>query len=456
MGLGLKNKIGLPGGVGIVIGGVIGMGTFVLIPGIVAYAGPAAWLAVTIALTASIASVLPLIQLSSAMPVAGGGFEYGRRLINPYSGYLVSWLAVIGGSCTLSLISSALADQFRQYLPAALPPHLSAMAFVAVFYLFYLLGLRIVTAVQVLLCLQLLAALFLYFVPVLGSRGFVLHAGLPETPNFLLAVIFSFNISLGFQIIIELGEEMKRPEKNIPLSLLIGGAIVLLVYLCVTFAYSFAVGTEHMSERIKMISTAAPYWGAGGLAFIRLGMISSGLASFSGAAIALPRELFALSRAGALPAFFSEVDRRGNPSRAMALFFGLVLLVMAVGNILEYNGVIEFFFGPDIIDFYAYMAIFGIMAMTVVLSVAALRLPARMPGAYASAYLRFPPWLLYSLCIFSMLSSSFLMVVISLKKVVPLLYAAIWLMITLIYFLYGRKALAAENREKKETKNHEG
>jgi APA family basic amino acid/polyamine antiporter len=438
MALGLKNKIGLLGGVGIVTGGVVGMGTYVLIPGIVANAGPAAWLAITIALVVSVLSVLPLIQLSSAMPIAGGGFEYCRRLLSPYAGFLVSWLAVIGGACSISLIGTALAEQFKTYIPFGIPPHIAAMCFVAVFYLFYLLGLQIVTMVQVVLCLQLLTALFMYFVPILFSKNFTIHASLPETPNFLLAVILAFNICLGFQIIIELGEEMKNPSRNIPLALLIGGGIILLVYLCVTFAYIYSVGLEHTSEKIKLITTALPYYGTAGIAFINFGVISSGLASFSGGAIALPRELFAMARAKALPGYFQQVDRRGNPSRAVALFFCIVLVIMGVGNILEHFGIIETYFGPDIIDFYAFLAIFGIMIMTIVLSVAAFRLPCKMPAEYASAYIHLPRWLLYMLCVVSIASSVFLITVILTKIIVLWIYLVILGLVTALYFAYSR------------------
>ena len=439
MSLGLKNKIGLLGGVGIVVGGVIGMGTYALIPGIVANAGPAAWLAITIALVVSILSVLPLIQLSSAMPIAGGGFEYCRRLLSPYAGFLVSWLAVIGGACSISLISTALAQQFQEYIPFGIPPHIAAMCFVAVFYLFYLLGLQIVTMVQVVLCIQLLIALFMYFLPILFSKNFTLHATLPETPNFVLAVILAFNICLGFQIIIELGEEMKHPGKNIPLALLIGSGIILFVYLSVCFAYIYSVGLEHTSEKIKLITTALPYYGVIGIVFIKMGVISSGLTAYSGGAIALPRELFAMARAKALPDYFHHVDSDGNPSRAVGLFFGIVLVIMGVGNILEHTGIIEDYFGPDMmVDFYGYLAIFGIMIMTIVLSLAALRLPKLMPIKYATAYIRLPKWLLYSLCIISILASIFLTLVIMTKMIVLWIYIVILGLVTVLYFAYSK------------------
>lgn len=441
MALGLKNKIGLTGAVGIVVGGVIGMGTYVLIPAITGKAGPAAWLAITIALVVSLLSVLPLIQLSSAMPIAGGGFEYCRRLLSPYAGFIVSWLAVIGGACSISLISTGLADEFKEYLPSFLQPNIAAMLFVAAFYLFYLLGLQIVTMVQVVLCLQLLIALFMYFAPILFSSKFVMHASMPETPNFLLAVILAFNICLGFQIIIELGEEMKNPARNIPLALMIGGGIILLVYLCVSFAYISCVGIEHTADGIKLITTALPYYNAWGIAFIKMGVISSGLASFSGGAIALPRELYAMARGGALPAYFQEVDKRGNPSKAVGLFFALVLVIMATGNLLEHAGIIENYFGPDIIEFYGFMAIFGIMVMTVVLALAAFRLPALMPAEYKSAYIKLPRWLLNTLCIISVISSLFLIVVIMTKIIILWLYLAVLLLVTTLYFAYSKSRI---------------
>jgi APA family basic amino acid/polyamine antiporter len=254
-------------------------------------------------------------------------------------------------------------------------------------------------------------------------------------------VIFSFNICLGFQIITELGEEMKDPRRNIPLALMIGGTVILLVYLCVTFAYLSSVGLEHMADKVNLISTAAPYYSIAGLAFIKFGMISSGLTSYSGGAVALPRELYAMARAKALPSYFEQVDTKGNPSRAVGLFFAIVLVIMSVGNVLEYEGFIEYYFGPDIIDFYAFLAIFGIMIMTLVMSVAAFRLPGKMPAEYASAYFRLPKWLLYGLCIISVIASLSLIAVILTKMIILWIYIVIIGLITALYLGYSNRRL---------------
>jgi len=58
----LERTIGLPGGVALVIGGVIGMGIYALIAAVSAQAGSALWLAFLIAIIISIIGVLPLYK----------------------------------------------------------------------------------------------------------------------------------------------------------------------------------------------------------------------------------------------------------------------------------------------------------------------------------------------------------------------------------------------------------
>ena len=94
----LEKRIGLAGGTAIVVGGVIGMGAYALVPSIAQKAGNAAWLAMTIAMLVSVVSVLPLIQISSALPVAGGGYMYASRLISPLAGTVTSFWALLGGA----------------------------------------------------------------------------------------------------------------------------------------------------------------------------------------------------------------------------------------------------------------------------------------------------------------------------------------------------------------------
>ena len=56
----------------------------------------------------------------------------------------------------------------------------------------------------------------------------------------VLAIVLCYSACMGFQVIAEMGEEIKNPKRNIPLSMIIGGLIVLVIYIVVG-----AVFTEH-------------------------------------------------------------------------------------------------------------------------------------------------------------------------------------------------------------------
>ncbi len=429
----LKRQIGLAGGIAMVVGGVIGMGAFVLIPIICAKAGSAAWLAVSIALITSLLSVFPLIQLSSAYPVAGGGFEYGRKFLSPFTGILFSWWSIIGGAAAVALVAFGLVESFKAYLPANISMHLLSILLVLMFYAFYLLGIKFLMLLQVLMSVQMLLALLLYTIPVLQKFGGNAAFSLPQNDNFFMAIVFSFNICLGFQIIMELGEEMENPKRNIPLSLIIGAAIILVIYLMTIAAYSGIVGQGNLALKPEMVGTAnrlLPQWA---IVFIRIGVLSAGLTCFNGAAIAIPREVLAQARAGILPEVFARINKNGTPQYAVSLFFVAVCLMLLLGELLEQTKILQFFFGTDTIEFYGFLTIFGMMTLTIGISLAAWKLPSIAPQLYQNAYIRFSKFWLALFVTISILSSLFLILLVSTKWIVPLIFAMLTLLIWLVF-----------------------
>ena len=424
-----------------VVGGVIGMGAFVLIPIICAKAGSAAWLAVTIALITSLLGVFPLIQLSSAYPVAGGGYEYGRKFLSPFTGILFSWWSIIGGAAAVALVAFGLIESFRAYLPADVSMHILSILLVLVSYAFYLLGIKFLMLLQVLMSVQMMLALLLYTIPVLQQFGGNAEFSMPQNSNFFMAIVFSFNICLGFQIIMELGEEMENPKRNIPLSLMIGAAIILAIYLMTIAAYSGIVGQSNLASKPEMVGTAnnlLPQWA---IIFIRIGVISAGLTCFNGAAIAIPREIFAQARAGILPQALARINKNGTPQYAVSLFFASVCFILLLGELLDQTGILQSFFGTDTIEFYGFLTIFGMMTLTIGISIAAWKLPAIAPELYNNAYIRFSKFWLAVFVGISILSSLFLILLVSTKWIVPLIFA---LFSMLIWLVFRRKASSSE------------
>lgn len=429
----LNREIGLVGGIAIVVGSVIGMGAFVLIPLICAKAGGAAWLAITIAMVFSLFSVFPIIQLSSAIPVAGAGYEYGKVMLSPFTGILFSWWSIIGGASAVALVAYGLIEAFREYLPQGLSLHIASLLLILAFYVVFLLGIKLLTMLQVILTLQMLVAILAYVLPVGFTYGANATLSLPHSDSFLMGLIIAFNICLGFQIIMELGEEIKQPERNIPLSLIIGGIIVWGLYVGIAVAYSGAVGMDKLGTRPDLVGTAVAVLPAWMLGFIRMGIVSAALTSFNGATMALPREIYTQARAGVLPAIFARLNGKGSPQYAISLFFLITILLFVIGEVLERIGLLSSLFGKDIIEFYGFLTIFGIMMLTIGVSIAAWRLPKLQPKAYAKAYIRFSPTWLRVFVVIAILSSVFLLALVSTKWLIPFIYLLVSILVLIIF-----------------------
>jgi basic amino acid/polyamine antiporter, APA family len=443
----LEKKIGLLGGIGIVTGGVIGMGAYALIPGISARAGEGAWLAVMTAMIVSLIGVLPLIQISSALPVAGAGYIYCSRLISPFAGLLVSSLAVMGGSSSLCLVALGIAQYVLIYFPVEMDVYLIAILFVFGFYLLYQFGLKLLAALQIAMSVQMLLALLIYAFVLLKANHFEMVAGKPSE-GFWFAVILAFNVCFGFQIIIELGEEMRHPKKNIPLSLIIGATVVMIIYLCILSAYLSETGIEGAKLKPSLAATAHPYFNTFLNIFFIIGVFNAGITSYNAGAIALPREIFSMARDRMLPSYFSKVNAiNGNPGKAVNLLFVFVLLMLLFGKLLDKTGLLTQHFGSktdDAIEFYGFLTILGIMMLTIFISIAALRLPGIYPEKYAAAYIRFPRWLLNIFIVVSIASALMLIGIMSFEKGIVAVIYFIYASFIVAYYIFRKNYLRAQ------------
>jgi APA family basic amino acid/polyamine antiporter len=267
----------------------------------------------------------------------------------------------------------------------------------------------------------MLLALLVYGAVGLFSDGNGYAPEAPANTSFLMGLAVAFNVCLGFQVVVELGEEMRNPERNIFRTLVIGAIVVLLFYLLIIVAYTHLVGVENLTERPDLVSTSTAFLPTGGVWFLQFGIVGAALTSFNGTAIAIPREIYAQGRANIIPSKFAELDVEGNPINAVSLYFALVAILLLLGALFDYLGVLTHFFGKDIIEFYGFITVSGILMLTVGLSIAAWRLPKLMPDAYAASKVKLPVWALRAAILIAVLFNTALIVLMFSKWLIPLL-----------------------------------
>jgi len=403
----LDRPLGLIAGIAIVVGGVIGMGIFALIAGLGAEAGPSIWLAFTIALIISLIGVAPLIHISSAMPRAGGGYLFTSRLLNPALGTLASSWGILGGACSTTFVSLGLAGYIAEYLPFDIPIRLLAILLVALFFVLYLFGLKLAASLQILFVAQLFVALMIYAIVGATKVGLSFSLEMPQgIGGFAFAVILAYSACMGFQVIAEMGEEMVDARKNIPLSLIIGGVIILILYILIGATFINAVPYDY--EAIKSMTAPLSETGAMFLPpflvfFLSLAALSAGLTSFNAAATAIPREFFSQARDGMVPAQLGKIDRRTRtPLNAVGAYFLFVVFLLLIGGIFDWG-----------IDFYGVLTAVGILLFTVLICISSLKLPVKFPERYKKAYFKLSRPLLWILTILAVITSfGFILIVV--------------------------------------------
>ncbi|MBW1880058.1 MAG: amino acid permease [Deltaproteobacteria bacterium] len=326
----LDRKLGLASVYAISIGAMMGSGIFVL-PGLAAnLAGPWVALSYLLAGLIVITVVLSKSELATAMPVAGGTFVYIDRSMGPWMGTIAglgTWFA-LSAKTAFALVGLGAYLVLFSSLPV-LPISLTILA--------VLLGLNYVgvgkaSGLQIAIVAFTVISLF----ALVGLSGPELDRSLyspafPEGARGIVAgagfVFVSYN---GVTKVCSIAEEVKNPDRNIPLGMLLSAISMMVLYSLLATVITGSVPYTEMAHDVTPVATAAraTLGPIGGLFFA--GVAAIGLVSMCNAGVlATTRFPFAMGRSALLPDGLCKVSERfGTPGRAILLT--AVLLVVLI------------------------------------------------------------------------------------------------------------------------------
>lgn len=372
----LKRSITLPQALGVSFHQIVGGGVIALMGVAIGLTGGGAPLAFLIAAVMVIIYSLPIAVLGSAMPVTGGRYSYAARLISPSWGFTTMWFSVLV-TVQLSLMALAGADYVNSLLPSV-PVRPLAFGLITVFFLTNLVGAAFSNWLGIVLAFVMFAAFLLYgFAGMPQVEWETLGNVAPQGVDGLLtaAAMLTFAVT-GSTYVAELGREMKRPGRDIPVSMI--GGIVLAAVLYVFVAIP-SVGVLEVSEVAgKPMSVVADHvLSPGGFAFFVLGgAVASVVGHMNSLLLTATKPVLAAIGDGWFPARMGGVNKRfGTPHW---LLFGLYL----IGAVPVLTG-------------FSVAAIAGMVSvaatpMLAIMIISSCRLRSRYPDAYAAAPFRMP------------------------------------------------------------------
>jgi len=263
----------------LVIGAVVGSGIFMTSGYILEYLSSPGWLLLVwfVGGLFTLGGALSCAELGAMYPRAGGQYVYIREAYGSFAGYLYGWAffwLIMGGG--IAALAVGFAEYFGYFFPGLStqsfifetavfghPYSLSSGQLVAAATIVFLTGVNylgvksgaIVQDIFTFLRIGSVLALVVLGLAV-GKRAGIstvqdLFQGGPElgpriVTLFGLALIAALWTYDGWYAVNCTAEEIKRPERNIPLGLILGTLSITLIYILLNVVYVLALPVERM------------------------------------------------------------------------------------------------------------------------------------------------------------------------------------------------------------------
>jgi len=299
--------LGLGSGVLFVLGSVIGSGIF-LTTGMMAAKLPSATLLLVawavggvIALTGG----LTYAELGSMFPNSGGVYVYLREAFGPLPAFLYGWAAfLVFWSGGIAAVAVGFAEYMRYFTPA-LPSALLAVGAIVTLGGINYVGVRSGNATNVVLTIAKVSGLAALPAIAIFAAKTTPHwtPVVPAIPNplaaFGVAMIAVLWTNDAWYCVTWIAGEMKRPQRNLPLSLVYGIGLLTVIYLAVNVAYFYALPMDEIAGTTRIAERAATVMvGPAGATFVAMTVVISTFGCDNAAILAGARLLFAMARDG--------------------------------------------------------------------------------------------------------------------------------------------------------------
>jgi APA family basic amino acid/polyamine antiporter len=339
------------------IAGMIGGAIFVLTGPAIGLAGSAVILAFVINAIITLFTAMAYAELGSAMPEAGGGYLWIREGLPRPNAFISGWMAWFAHIIAGSLYAVGFGAFMHYLLGPNVAGILSDQPLLGVFpfdkmiavgsiIAFTYINIKgtsetgktgsVVTIVQ-------LGTIF----ALIGAGIWSIHNNPNWTANFdnfmptgiaglVAAMGLTFIAFEGYEIIVQTGEEVKNPKRNIPRAIFISLAIVVTLYCLVALVSIGAISPEGIAAwrfigqggELGIMKAAEIFLPYGTLVVLGGGMIST-LAALNATTFSSARVAFAMGRHYNLPHKLSSIHPVNRTPHVAIIISGVIMSFMA-------------------------------------------------------------------------------------------------------------------------------
>jgi len=333
MGRELRRKIGLSGLTCYGVGMILGAGIYALIGSASGVAGNSVWVSFLLEALISSFTGLSYAELSSMIPKAAAEYSYAKEAFKgDLAPFLIGWIIIFTEAVATSTVALGFGGYFKGLFGT--PMVLTSLILIILLSLLNFVGIEESSKLNIAFTLIEVSGLLLIVIlgiPYLGRVNYIeVSEGLP---GILKASILIFFAYLGFEDIVNLAEESKTPERDIPKALILSVIITALLYILVAVATVSLADWQELGLSNSPLAYAASK-SLGKSAFLTTSAIALFATSNTVLIILIvtSRMIYGMARDGSLPRSLSKVSGRGIPWVAI-----LAVMVLSASFVLLRN-----------------------------------------------------------------------------------------------------------------------
>lgn len=320
---------------------------FFLLPGIAAAeTGPSVFLAYLVSGVLILPTMFSVAELSTALPRAGGTYYIIDRSLGPLMGSIGgfgSWLALVLKS-SFALIGMGAYIAIFYDVNITLVAVILTLAFGAL----NIFGAKETTTLQKILVAALITIMFGYIVQGIAHLLSLDILGITEeqfTPfftngaqGFFATVGMVFVSYAGLTKVASIAEEVKDPNRNIPLGMFLSILSAITVYVAGVYIMVAVLEPNAFREDLTPVATAGEAFmdwlpGELGLILIVIAAIAAFASTGNAGIMSASRYPMAMARDSLFAEKFAEIGRFNTPKNSILATVGLMLFFLLAFNV---------------------------------------------------------------------------------------------------------------------------
>ncbi|MFR0544727.1 APC family permease [Limosilactobacillus reuteri] len=347
----MVRTLGLKESISMTVGTVVGVGLFTSGSAQIGHVGVWIIAFTFLALLVSIWPALIYAEMSAALPLAGGTYNFAKRGLNRVWANLAGWHYIVSVVAICSGETLAFANYFKILIEQfgisvrLIDSRLIAILLILFFLILNLRGIEQSGRVQTVFMFFFWGCSilwFLYMIPKVHVEyfgGFSMNQ-LPPFKELMYIFGLIWWCYTGFETSVSLGAEVKYPQYTLPRSLKLS---IFLVFAVNAIFQWFLVGVVPRKYYGQLVTAVAPYAdglelaGLVGFPIILLciGIAFGGDLSTINPGIAAPaRYIYTMAKDGALPKSLSKIHSKYKiPYNAIILVGTINIILIATGSI---------------------------------------------------------------------------------------------------------------------------